>query len=409
MDGSSAHSEAASMRSADVGRFAWQALSRHRFRTAMVLLAMAVGVAAVVVLTALGEGARQFVLAEFEALGSDVLIIFPGRKETTGGMPPAFGTAARDLTLDDARHLAQRLPAVERWAPLVLGSAEVSHAGRSREVMTLGTTGDFIELRRLRLAQGRNMGDGRGECLIGQTLKAELFGYQAAIGRRIRVGDYRCRVVGVLAGRGDAMGMDLSDVAVMPVAAAQRLFNVPGLFRLMVRIRPGQDLDAIRARIEAVIKDRHRGDADVTVVSPDAMLATFDGILLALTLGVAAIGGISLLVAGVLIMNVTLIGISQRRAEIGLLKALGASSREVQALFLAEAVMSALTGALLGLLGGYLLSLAGAWLLPSIPFATPVWAAIAAVLVATGTGLAFAWLPARRASRMAPVEALQQR
>lgn len=402
------------MRPADIAWFSWQALSRHRFRSAMVLLAMAVGVAAVVVLTALGEGARQYVLAEFETLGKDVLIVFPGRKETTGGLPPVMGNAARDLTLEDAQHVARRVSAVNRWAPLVLGSVEVSHRQRSREVITLGTTATFIPLRHLRLAQGRNIsgGDGwtaRDECLVGKTIKAELFGAEPIIGARIRVGGYRCRVVGVLAGRGDAMGMDLSDAAIMPIAAAQRLFNAPGLFRLMIQLKPGRDLDAARRSIEQVLQERHGGELDVTVVSADAMLATFDGILLALTLGVSAIGGISLLVAGILVMNVTLIGVSQRRAEIGLLKALGASSADVQTLFLVEAVMSALAGALLGLLSGYLLALLGGALLPAVSFEPPPWAAAAAVLVATGTGLAFAWLPARRASRLPPVTALQQR
>lgn len=402
------------MRAADIGRFSWQALSRHRFRSAMVLLSMAVGVASVVVLTALGEGARHYVLAEFDTLGKDVLIVFPGRKETTGGLPPVTGMAARDLTLDDAHHLARRLSAVEQWAPLVLGSAEVSYRGRSREVMTLGTTAAFVALRQLRLSQGRNIGadaggEARGECLAGQTIKAELFGPEPIIGARIRVGDYRCRVVGVLAGRGDAMGLDLSDAAIMPVAAAQRLFNAPGLFRLLLRLRPGSNLAAVKQGVEEVLQARHGGELDVTVVSADAMRATFDGILLALTLGVSAIGGISLLVAGILIMNVTLIGISQRRAEIGLLKALGASSADVLALFLTEAVISALSGALLGLLTGYLLVLLGGIVLPDIPLDPPAWAAAAAVLVATGTGLAFAWLPARRASRLPPVAALQQR
>ena len=250
------------MRAADIGRFSWQALSRHRFRSAMVLLSMAVGVASVVVLTALGEGARHYVLAEFDTLGKDVLIVFPGRKETTGGLPPVTGMAARDLTLDDAHHLARRLSAVEQWAPLVLGSAEVSYRGRSREVMTLGTTAAFVALRQLRLSQGRNIGadaggEARGECLAGQTIKAELFGPEPIIGARIRVGDYRCRVVGVLAGRGDAMGLDLSDAAIMPVAAAQRLFNAPGLFRLLLRLRPGSNLAAVKQGVEEVLQARH--------------------------------------------------------------------------------------------------------------------------------------------------------
>jgi putative ABC transport system permease protein len=177
----------------------------------------------------------------------------------------------------------------------------------------------------------------------------------------------------------------------------------------MIGIKPGYDIDPIRRRIEHVMKDRHQGEEDVTVVSPDALLATFDQVLLALTLGVGAIAGISLLVAGVLIMNVTLIGISQRTEEIGLLKALGASSSEVQILFLVEALLSTLMGALAGLLTGLLLILLGRRLLPAVPLDPPLWAAVAAFGVALLCGLLFAWMPARRASELLPVQALQKR
>ena len=402
------------MRSADLVLFSWQVLSRHRFRTFMVLLAMAVGVASVVVLTSLGEGARRYVLEEFSALGKDVLIVFPGRKETTGGVPPVLGTAARDLTLDDAHYLGRRISAISRMAPLVVASAEVSYRQRAREVLILGSNSAFIELRQLRLSQGRNIKSRdvqriSDECIVGQTIRKELFSGQSPIGARIRVGDYRCRVVGVLAGRGDSIGMDLSDMVIMPITAAQRLFNAPGLFRLMIKVKPGYDLETVRSHVEAVMKERHRGEQDITVVSADAMLATFDGVLMALTLGVGAIAGISLLVAGILIMNVTLISISQRRAEIGLLKALGASSADVQALFLVEAMMINLIGAGLGLLGGLLLVLLGDKLMPGFPLEPPLWAAVAAILVAVSTGLAFAWMPALRASQLQPVNALQQR
>lgn len=401
------------MRSADLFQFSSQTLLRQRFRGLMILLAMGLGVAAVVALTALGEGARGYVMAEFASIGKDVLVVFPGRKETTGGMPPVTGSSARDITLEEAYLLERRLSAVRAVAPLIIGSARVAFNERGRDVIVLGTTSTFMDVRHLRLSQGRNLpaGDfrrGGGEAIIGEKLKKELFEARPAVGEFIRIGDSRFRVVGILAGRGDAMGMDLSDAAIIPVASAQRVFNVKGLFRVMLQLRPGYAVNEVKQRIETTMREFHQGELDVTVISPDAMMSTFDGILVAMTLAIGAIGGISLLVAGVLIMNVMLISVSQRTREIGLLKALGASSADVMRLFLTEAMLLTGVGAVFGLaLGWVLVWLARQWL-PDVPFQTPPWALVTATVTALLTGLGFSWLPARRASRLQPVEALQK-
>lgn len=402
------------LRSSDIIHFSWQVLVRHRFRSAMILLAMALGVASIVVLTALGEGARRYVLDEFSFLGNDVLIMLPGKKETTGGLPPLTGTAARDITLEDMQQLKHRITAISEIAPLVMGSAEVSFKQRSRNITVLGSTDALISIRQLQLAQGRNLDlvDVRrasDQCLIGQTLRAELFDPDPVIGAWIRAGDYRCRVVGVIQGRGDAFGMDLSDTVLMSVVAAQRLFDSPGLFRIMMRIRTGYDLDEAKARIEALMKDLHQGEEDVTVISPDALLTTFDDVLVAMTIGVAAIASISMVVAGVLIMNITLISVSQRTEEIGLLKALGARAVDIQQLFLVEALMTTVLGAAIGLTLGLSLVALARLAFPDVPFYTPAWAIISALFIALVAGLGFAWGPAKRASQLLPVNALYQR
>ncbi len=398
----------------DIIHYSWQALSRHRFRSSMALLSMALGVASVVVLTALGEGARRFVLGEFAFLGKDILVMLPGKKETTGGMPPLTGTASRDITLQDLELLVRRTAAIKDVAPLIIGSAEVSYLQRSREILVMGSNSAFLELRQLRLAQGRNIEtvetfSGSDECIIGQKVRTELFGGKAAIGSWLRVASYRCRVVGILEGRGDAMGMDLSDTVILPVSQAQQLFNSPGMFRVLIRIRPGYDIPSAKTRITELMKELHQGEEDITLVSPDSLLAAFDEILVAMTLGVGAIGVISLLVAGILIMNVTLISVSQRNAEIGLLKALGARSSDVQQLFLVEALMITAIGTLVGLAAGLALILLVATLLPGMSFSPPPWALVSAVLVALLFGLLFSWAPAKRASALLPINALQKK
>ncbi|NHN36981.1 FtsX-like permease family protein [Pseudomaricurvus alcaniphilus] len=394
--------------------FCWQSITRYRFRSAMILLAIGFGVAAVVVLTALGEGARRYVLQEFAFLGKDVLVMFPGRNETTGGLPPVTGAAARDITLADVAVLGRRVSGLQQSAPLVLGSAAVSFQQRSREVIVLGTSAAFVTVRKLKLARGRNLQledieRASVECLIGQTLERELLQGEAALGALLRVADYRCRVVGVLQGRGDAFGMDLGDSLILSVAAAQRLFNTAGLFRVIMQVREGYDPEQVKQQVIDVITALHQGENDVTVVSPDALLSTFDDILTAMTLGVGAIGGISLLVAGILIMNITVISVGQRTEEIGLLKALGADDRLIRKLFVLEAVLLSVCGAVLGSLAGLLLLLLGRQLLPQVDFAVPLWALFGAGGVAVGCGFLFSWVPATRASKLLPLNALQRR
>lgn len=401
------------MRLSDLLQFSGDALLRARFRSGMMLLAMGLGVAAVLILTALGEGARGYVVGEFASIGKDVVAMFPGRKETTGGMPPVTGSSAREITLDEAYLLKRRLTAIDEVAPVVIGSARVGYAERGRDVTVLGTTALFLAIQHLELGQGRTLsaGDfrrGAGEVILGDKLKRALFDNKNAVGDFVRVGDTRFRVVGVLAGRGDSGGMDMSDAAIIPVASAQRLFNVSGLFRVAIKVRAGYDMDSTKKSIESVMRDLHQGELDITLVSPEAMLKTFDKILVAMTLGVAAIGAISLLVAGVLIMNVMLIAVSQRTREIGLLKALGASSADILRVFLMEAFLLTAAGAIAGIVVGEVVIVSARQIFESVPFRAPLWSVVIAGLIAIATGLGFSWLPARRASRLQPVEALQK-
>jgi putative ABC transport system permease protein len=400
-----------SLRLSDLLQFSFQALVRQRFRSGMALLSVCIGVSAVLMLTALGEGARRYILHEFSLLGSDVLVMFPGKSETTGGMPPVLGTSQRDITLDDAAQLKQRVVAIKDMAPVVIGSSDVGFGARARTVTVMGANHLFLSIRHLSLLSGKNLSDtdfrtAADECIIGNKLKTALFGNDNAIGNFVRIGAWRFRVVGILDGDTDSFGIDLGDVAVIPVASAQQLFNVNGLFRLLIEIKPEYSLHAAIARIEDVMRQLHNAD-DVTVNSPDAMLESFDKVLGVIAMGISALGLISLVVAGILIMNITLINVSQRTQEIGLLKALGASSQQVQAIFLMESVLLVGFGTLVGILVGETLVWIGRVTMPSVPFSIPWWAVAFTVVVSLASGVLFAWRPAKTSSALSPVLALQ--
>lgn len=402
------------MRFADLLRFAWQVLGGYRARTALILLAMGIGVAAVVAVSAIGEGARLYVVNQFGALGTNLIIVLPGRSETAGAMPGVLlGKTPRELSIDDALSL-RRSPAILRFAPLIVGAGDVRVGSRSRETAVLGTTAEFIQVRQMDMAQGLFLppGDprhGQPVCVIGATVAAELFGARPALGEWLRIGDRRFRVVGVLARQGQSLGFNTDEIVVVPLAAAQALFNTESLFRILVEAKSREQIAAARADIEDIIRQRHDGERDITAITQDAVLATFDRILRTLTLAVGGIAAISLAVAGILIMNVMLIAVTQRRREIGLLKAIGATGRHIRAAFFTEAVLLALGGALLGLAVGKLGQVAISQVFPDIPFTAPWWAVVAAPLTAIVTSVLFTVLPASRAAALDPVMALSKR
>lgn len=402
------------MRAIDVLAFAYGAATGNRLRTVLLMLAMAIGVAAVVVLTALGDGARRYVVNEFSALGSNLVIVLPGRSQT-GGFSPANAVTStpRDLTVADARAL-QRAPAVRRLAPVTVGTSELSVAGRLRDAMVVGTTTEFLEVRRFKLGQGRFLPDedwdrGAPVMVIGAKLQSELFGTQPPLGQFIRIGDRRFRVIGVLAAGGSGLGMTTDELAIVPVAQAQAMFNTNTLFRILVEARNRDAIELAKQQVTDLLKQRHDGEADVTVITQDAVLATFDRLLGTLTLGVAGIAAISLAVAGILVMNVMLVSVTQRTPEIGLMKAIGATGRVIRVAFLVEAALLSAAGAVIG----YGLGLGGAAIIralyPALPAYPPQWAVFAALVTALATGLIFGVLPARRAAELDPVLALAKR
>ena len=403
------------MRLRDVGAMAGLAITGHPLRSLMLLIAVAIGVAAVLVLTSLGEGARRYVTGEFNALGTSLLFVVPGRNSVggVGGMAGAFGGSPRPLTLQDALAL-QRSPHVVSVTAMVPGTGRISHDGLEREVTLLGTTHNMQRLFGYSIGSGRflpelELDDATPIGVIGHTIARELFANKNPVGEVVRFGDRRVRIIGVMAQSGQTGGFDLDEVLFVPVGFAIQAFDRDSVNRLIVEVRAPEVLATAKTDVERIMRARHQGKDDVTVVDPGAILDTFNIVFAVLSATLAGIASISLIVAGTLIMNVMLVAVSQRTAEIGLMKALGARRRQIVGLFLTEAFILSALGAAAGVFFGQLMIGVLREIYPIVDFQAPGWAAGAAVIIALASGLVFGILPARRAANLDPVAALAGR
>jgi len=396
----------------DLVGFAARALRGHRLRTGLSLLGVAIGVAAVVTLTALGEGARRYVVSQFSQIGTNLLIVVPGKTETTGGMP-GMGGVPNDLTLADAEAIRRGIPEIDKAAPIAMGTETVANGERRRQVALIGATHEMLEVRRLSLARGRFLPELEWDrsspvSVLGTKTARELFPGEDPLGRVVRIGDWRMRVIGILGPRGQQLGVDMDDVVIVPVANALRMLNRSSLFRVLLQVRAHADLVQARDKVVRLITERH-GEEDVTAITQDAVLSAFSSILGALTMALAGIAAISLAVAGIGIMNVMLVSVSERTREVGLLKAVGAGRGQILLAFLAEAILISSAGGLLGLLLGWVAIRVLVAVYPDLPASPPVWAVLAALALSVAVGALFGVLPARRATRLDPVAALAGR
>lgn len=395
---------------ADLLGLASEAQWRHRLRTSLTLGGIAIGVTAVILLTALGEAAKAYVVDQFASLGSNLVIVLPGKVETSG--MPTFGGATNDLTIEDAEALLRQAPAVRRTAPISMGSAEFTFESRTRDVRIFGTTSDFKDIRGLEMRLGQFLPPGdprRGEtvAVIGSKVAAEVFQGVNPVGKPVRIGQWRFRVIGVLESKGSFLGIDFDDMVMVPVSTGLKLFDQTSLFRIFTQAATSEDVPRAITQIKDVLIERHDDTEDFTLITQDAMLGTFRAVIDALTTALAGIAAISLAVAGIGIMNVMLISVSERSSEVGLLKALGAKRGQILRVFLVEALLLSGAGAVIGIVVGNAIVLIAAAIFPDMPLRpSPQWigAVIALALVA---GVAFGLLPARRAAGLQAAEALQ--
>lgn len=386
-----------------------RSLFTHKLRSFLTMLGISVGIAAVILLTSIGEGIHKYIMAEFTQFGTAIVAINPGKTTTMGMSMGVFGSE-RPLTIDDVEAL-KRLPFAKSVVGFIQGNAEVEGNRRSRRTTVYGTSVDFPTAFSMPVGSGRFLPDDdplapRALAVLGSKLKHELFAYRNPIGHRIRIGGDRYRIVGVMQPKGQVLGLDLDDTVYIPLARGLEMFNREGLFEIDVLYREGVREQKVVDGIRRLLMARH-GREDFTITTQQQMLDVMASILDVITFAVGAIGAISLLVGGIGIITIMTISVAERRSEIGLIRALGGRHSQILGLFLGEAVVLSAIGGVVGLLLGIGIGQILHLSIPALPVHTPWSYVILAEVMAVVIGLAAGVIPAQHAARLDPVEALR--
>ena len=389
---------------------AWGSVVAHRLRSALTMLGILIGIAAVILLTSIGEGTRRYVLDEFTQFGTNIMAINPG-KTNTSGAPGALAGTTKKLTIEDAEAL-RRVPGVQKVVPVVMGMARVEAGERGRSVFIYGVNSEISAVWKFRVRQGAFLppGDPRRASplvVLGPKLKREIMGEKNALGRYVRIGGFRFQVIGVMEPKGLLLGWDVDDSAYIPVASAQRVFNRDELIEIDLLFSQQMATATVAEEVRRTLIARHDGDEDFTITTQTEMIEVMDNVMGIVSIAVGGIGAISLVVGAIGILTMMWISVNERTSEIGLVKAIGAGSGQILGLFLLEAALLSLVGGALGIAAG----MGAAWtiklVLPGLPVHTPLRYVIAALAISLAVGLLSGVLPARRAAGLDPVEALR--
>ncbi|MBI5026194.1 MAG: ABC transporter permease, partial [Nitrospirae bacterium] len=353
------------MEASEVLRAAKDSLLSNKVRSSLTMLGVIIGVTAVILLVSIGTGARNYIHRELSNLGTNILVVLPGKVATRGGFhPPAAGTT-RKLTIADAEALERRSKYLSNAVPIALGTSKVKFLNQSRDTTVVGATEDYFYVRNLQSELGSYISQAdvetkRRVCVLGRTVKRELFGDANPLGRCVTIGDSRFRVIGVMAKKGVTLGLDLDDVVFIPTTTAQEFFDTDSLFQIVTKVKSSEEIQDAINEIKGILMKRHANKEDFTIMSQDEMLEAMAKVLNIMTAVLAGIAAISLIVGGIGIMNIMLVSVRERTREIGLRKAVGAKYRDILLQFLTESV----TLSLIGGSAGILLGIASALVIP---------------------------------------------
>ncbi|GAB4541808.1 MAG: ABC transporter permease [Thermodesulfovibrionia bacterium] len=395
----------------EVIRMSRSTIMLNRMRAFLTILGVVIGVVAVILMVAIGEGARKYIRDEFTGLGSNIIVVVPGKTSSEGG--PHMGlSAVRKLVYDDAELLKRRSRYIQSSIPVVVGTSLIKHGSKNRYTYVEGVSEEFFKVRNLSVDSGRfftedDIDARRRVCVIGRTVKKEILGDINPLGRFITIGESKFRVIGLMAPKGVTLGFDFDDLVFIPVTTAMDLFDTDGLFNITIKVRSEAEIPLAKEDIKKTLLRKHSGEEDFTIMSQDEMLSVMERILKIMTAVLAGIASISLLVGGVGIMNIMLVSVRERTREIGLRKAVGAKNRDILFQFLTEAVMLSLTGGLLGIMIGIILTSVIPLFISYLPTRLSIWSVALAFTFSVFVGVFFGVYPAKKAAGLDPINALR--
>ncbi|WP_029151616.1 ABC transporter permease [Methylovulum miyakonense] len=392
----------------DILLLSFRTIISYKLRSALTSLGLIIGIAAVIILTSLGRGLHSFVIAEFTQFGTNIIGIHPGKKSTFG-LSGATISTVRPLSMADAASLG-KLGGILAVVPVVQGNARVETDTKQRRTNVIGAGAAVPQVWQIRTQLGQFLPSGedthpRAFAVLGDKLASELFGQTSPLGKRIRIGTDRYRVLGVMEKKGQMLGYDMDDTVYIPAAKALALFDRESLMEIDLLYGNNVSVDSVLKSIKQLLIARH-GLEDFTLITQNQMLASMDSILSILTMAVAALGGISLLVGSVGIITIMTIAVSERVSEIGLLRAIGAERSIIFKLFLFEALSLSAVGGMIGVLAGIGIVGLISKLVPALPTEL-AWSYIAAAFILSLLiGIISGVIPAIRAARLEPLQAL---
>ncbi|HJL79574.1 MAG: ABC transporter permease [Gammaproteobacteria bacterium] len=397
------------MKFKDIFLFSSFSIVSQKMRSFLTALGIGVGVLCVIFLTSMGQGLQDFIVGQFTQFGSNIIAVQPGKTQTLGAPMGIHGTM-RPLSFGDAEAI-EKLPLVEYSVPVSGANGEIENDTRLRRSLVVGTGADYDKIVGADTMLGQylpkdNAKTPRSFVVLGPKMRDELFGNENPLGKAIRVNSQRFRIVGVLPPKGDFLGFDLDDAVYIPIAKFNTMFNKNGFQEIDVVHYDDATTEEVVASVKRLMISRHGGE-DVTITTQADMLDSLGEIMKWLKFTVAAFGGISLLVGGVGIFTIMTVAVNERKSEIGILRAIGASQNRIRDVFLLESIFLSIFGAILGLLAGFLVINIALFIYPDLPIAIAWEYILYAVLISLFIGLLAGFLPARSASEMDPIEALR--
>lgn len=397
----------------EITKLALRSLFRNKSRTVLTMIGIIIGVSAVILLVSIGQGLQNYITNQFESLGSNIVIVLPGKVGGSSGegFNPAAAPnlAGSKLTLDDVERLAKLGGPIESVGAGIEMPATISYLGKSRYTTIGGLTAEYQKMRNLKTDTGRMISDsdnrsGRNVVDLGTSLVEKLFGDSGALGKEVTIGGQKFVVVGILSKVGSGgFGIDINDFAAIPLTSSQKVFGMKGVQAIGVKVANKEGIPQAISMIKKEMGKRLKED-DFSVIDQSSLVQTINQILGVITLALGGIAAISLVVGGVGIMNIMLVSVTERTREIGLRKAVGAKPQDILIQFLIEAVTLSLGGGVIGVLIGSL----GAWGMNHfIATSVSLWSVGLAFGVSASIGIIFGVAPAARASKLNPIDALK--